>query len=152
MFGRMSSNMLVSLILIAMLREAISCQQGQYNCEHGNACHPHPRHERRCTTESFLQGYRDCIKSCSKEIETFYYTTTCESAQEAFTELISYWYSLLTKVCDFALVFGIIMIAWYFKPEGNQPVQSDDKNLVEIRKPIQEEFQDRSRDRYQSKR
>jgi hypothetical protein len=40
------------------------------------------------------------------------------------------------------------MIAWYFKQAGNQPVQSDDENLVEIRKPIEEEFQDRSRDGY----
>ena len=77
------------------------------------------------------------LSTTAKAIETyFYYTTTCESAQEAFLELISYWYSLVTTVCVSALVSGIIMIAWYFKPAGNQPVQSVDENLVEIRKPI----------------
>jgi hypothetical protein len=80
------------------------------------------------------------FSTTAKAIETyFYYTTTCESAQEAFIETISYWYSLVTAVCVFALVSGI-MIAWSFKPAGNQPVhESDDENLVEIRKPIQEQ-------------
>jgi hypothetical protein len=35
------------------------------------------------------------------------------------------------------------MTAWYFKPAAKPPAQSHDENLVEIRMPIQEEYQDR---------
>jgi hypothetical protein len=34
-------------------------------------------------------------------------------------------------------------MAWYFKPPAKPPAQSHDENIVEIRKPIQEESQDR---------
>ncbi|CAB4014131.1 Hypothetical predicted protein [Paramuricea clavata] len=129
----MSSKMLVPMIAFAMLRDAVCCQKCQYSGEW------------KCpSSESLLQAYRGCINSCAKAIEKyFYYTTTvCMSAQEAFLESISYWYWLVTTACVSALVSGVTM-AWYFKPAAKPPAQSHDENLVEIRKPIQEESQDR---------
>ena len=75
----------------------------------------------------------------------FFYTTICDTTQEAFTETesTSYWYWLVTTGCVFVLVYVIIMIASYFKPPAKEPVQLDSETLEGIKKPVQQQDQER---------
>ena len=87
----------------------------------------------------------DLSRSPPERRQLKYISIICDSAQEAFIESISCWYWLVTTVCVSAQVCGIIMMVWYtyFKPPANPAVQSVDGNIVKIKKPIQEEFEDR---------